>query len=84
MARRIGRQWQTHAFFRCTTCGKVWQDHLTSRTLARKHHQRTGHNVKGEIEIGVEYPLNLSLLERYEQAKAKRRKTLWLKKNGHL
>lgn len=50
-----GRRWKTHIIFDCCDCDKRWENYLTAQQVAKKHAEKYGHNVRGEIGIAVYY-----------------------------
>ena len=47
--------WKTHAMFQCEDCEWEAGYFSTAVNLARKHAQKTGHNVTGETGYHVKY-----------------------------
>jgi len=44
-----------HAIFQCGDCDWREEDYLTAQQKARKHHEKTGHHVCGDVGYYVEY-----------------------------
>ena len=46
--------WLVEARFRCEACGKEWGGR-NAQAVAARHHDSTGHTVRGEIYLAAEY-----------------------------
>ena len=53
--KKTTEKFRTSALFDCYSCGKIWQDHYTSREQAYRHAMATGHKVTGEIGTSYHY-----------------------------
>ena len=49
-------KWLIGAIFTCADCAKEWQDYRTAQVKARRHAQKAGHQVTGEVTYAVQYP----------------------------